>query len=43
MGSNFSRKIGMGMLHIVGFLERGCQKLGVLFVFCDASRNPANM
>ena len=28
VGSNFPRKIGKGMPHILGFLERGCRKVG---------------
>ena len=31
--AKFPRKIGIGMLYILGFLEQGCQKVGVPFFF----------
>ena len=34
VGSNFPRKIGTGMLYILGFLERGYQKVGVPIFLC---------
>ena len=38
MGSNFLGKIGTGMPHILGFLERGSRNVGVPIFFVTTDK-----